>query len=57
MRRRENKMIDVKKLREKVNAPKPGGMNFGPSVTNNELFEMLDRIEQKLDKLLRQKSK
>ena len=50
-------MIDIKKLRETVNAPKPGGMNLGPSVTNNELFEMLDRIEQKLDKLLKQKSK
>jgi len=45
-------MTDVEKLREIVKKPLPGGMNYGPSVSNNELFEMLDRIEQKLDALL-----
>lgn len=48
-------MTTVEKLREIVKAPKPGGMNYGPSVSNNDLFEMLDRIEQKLDKLLERK--
>ena len=44
--------VKIEKLRKIVNAPKPGGMNYGPSVHNNDLFEMLDRIEQKLDLLI-----
>lgn len=48
-------MTNVEKLREIVKTPPPGGMNYGPSVSNNELFEMLDRIEQKLDALLERK--
>jgi len=48
--------VKVEKLRQIVKAPKPGGMNYGPSVHNNDLFEMLDRIEQKLDALLERKN-
>tara|TARA_B100000900_G_scaffold75181_1_gene60064 strand:+ start:663 stop:836 length:174 start_codon:yes stop_codon:yes gene_type:complete len=48
--------VKIEKLRKIVNAPKPGGMNYGPSVHNNDLFEMLDRIEQKLDALLERKN-